>query len=84
MAIIEAAKSNTDIAIEALAGTGKTTTLKMLADSKLGLEGTYVAFNKSIVDEALTFLESRTGCGEGAYGHCRGPANLGLALEQHH
>lgn len=84
MAIIEAAKSKTDIAIEALAGTGKTTTLKMLADSKLGLEGTYVAFNKSIVDEALTFLESRTGCGEGAYGHCRGPANLGLALEQHH
>lgn len=62
IAIIEGAKSNTDIAIEALAGTGKTTTLKMLADSKLGLKGTYVAFNKSIVDEAKAKFPNSVHC----------------------
>lgn len=62
IAIVEGAKQNTDIAIEALAGTGKTTTLKLLADSKVGLKGTYVAFNKSIVDEAKAKFPSSVHC----------------------
>ena len=62
IAIIEGAKHDTDIAVEALAGTGKTTTLKLLADSKVGLKGTYVAFNKSIVDEAKSKFPSSVRC----------------------
>jgi len=62
IAIIEGAKHDTDIAVEALAGTGKTTTLKLLADSKVGLTGTYVAFNRSIVDEARAKFPSRVRC----------------------
>jgi hypothetical protein len=62
IAIIEGAKQHTDIAVEALAGTGKTTTLKLLADSKVGLKGTYVAFNKSIVDEAKAKFPSSVHC----------------------
>lgn len=62
IAIIEGAKHDTDIAVEALAGTGKTTTLKLLADSKVGLKGTYVAFNKSIVDEAKAKFPSSVRC----------------------
>ena len=62
IAIIEGAKNATDIAVEALAGTGKTTTLKLLADSKVGLKGTYVAFNKSIVDEAKAKFPSSVRC----------------------
>jgi hypothetical protein len=62
VAIIEGAKGNTDISIEALAGTGKTTTLKMLAESRANLKGTYVAFNKSIVDEAKSKFPSSVTC----------------------
>ena len=62
IAIIEGAKNATDIAVEALAGTGKTTTLKLLADSKVGFKGTYVAFNKSIVDEAKAKFPSSVRC----------------------
>jgi hypothetical protein len=62
IAIIEGAKGNTDISIEALAGTGKTTTLKMLAESRTNLKGTYVAFNKSIVDEAKSKFPSNVTC----------------------
>lgn len=62
VAIIEGAKGNTDLSIEALAGTGKTTTLRMLAESKLNLKGTYIAFNKSIVDEAKSKFPSSVTC----------------------
>lgn len=62
IAIIEGAKGNTDLSIEALAGTGKTTTLKMLAESRANLKGTYVAFNKSIVDEAKSKFPSSVTC----------------------
>lgn len=62
IAIIEGARQDTDIAIEALAGTGKTTTLKLLAESKPGQKGTYVAFNRSIVDEAKSKFPSGVHC----------------------
>jgi len=60
--IIEAAMGTSDISIEALAGTGKTTTLKMLASEKKNQRGTYVAFNKSIVDEAKSKFPSSVIC----------------------
>lgn len=40
------------LAIEAGAGCGKTATLKLLAESTPDRRGSYVAFNRSIVDEA--------------------------------
>ncbi|MFD7993785.1 UvrD-helicase domain-containing protein [Streptomyces mexicanus] len=50
--IIDAALAGRDIAVQALAGTGKTSTLQMVTrrmpDKRIG----YVAFNRSIADEA--------------------------------
>ena len=62
VAIIDAAKENIDISIEALAGTGKTTTLKLLADSRDRLQGVYIAFNRSIVDEAKSKFPTNVTC----------------------
>jgi hypothetical protein len=50
--ILERAFTSVDLKIEALAGTGKTSTLKMFADLKVDEKGGYIAFNKSIVNEA--------------------------------
>lgn len=60
--IIMAAKTGRDLVIQALAGTGKTTTLKLLAESLSNKRGTYIAFNKSIVDEAGTKFPSNVRC----------------------
>lgn len=60
--ILEAAVGKDDLSIEALAGTGKTTTLKMLALTKANQNGTYIAFNKSIVDEAKSKFPSSVTC----------------------
>ena len=60
--IILSAQGNSDLSIEALAGTGKTTTLKLLAESKKNQKGTYVAFNRSIVDEAKLRFPSNVSC----------------------
>ena len=62
MSILEAALETVDLSIEALAGTGKTSTLKMLAESKKTLKGTYIAFNKSIVDEAKSTFPGNVHC----------------------
>ena len=51
-AILDAFASDKRFAIEALAGSGKTTTLKMVAKANPGTKMTYVAFNKAIADEA--------------------------------
>ncbi|MCB9920217.1 MAG: DEAD/DEAH box helicase [Planctomycetes bacterium] len=45
-------KHGTTLKINAFAGTGKTTTLKMLAQASPRLQGTYLAFNRSIADAA--------------------------------
>lgn len=47
--------------INAFAGTGKTTTLQMLAQSTAG-RGMYLAFNKSIADDAKTRFTSNVVC----------------------
>lgn len=51
VAALDAFSTRGDLVIEAGAGTGKTSTLKLLADST-SLRGQYVAFNKAIVSEA--------------------------------
>jgi len=57
--ILEAIQDDSDLSIEALAGTGKTTTLRLLSESLRERTGVYIAFNKSIVDEAkLKFPEN--------------------------
>lgn len=47
--------------IRALAGTGKTSTLKLIAESKPEA-GTYIAFNRAIVDEAQSKFPDRVRC----------------------
>lgn len=49
--ITDAFKTGETVVVEALAGTGKTTTLKLLAESD-SRRMTYVAFNRAIADEA--------------------------------
>lgn len=51
-AIIDAYRRGGNLVIEAGAGTGKTTTLKMLAAAKRGRRGLYIAYNKAIADDA--------------------------------
>lgn len=52
-AIIRAAREGTPaLVVEALAGTGKTTTLKMLAWEQPTTPGVYIAYNKSVALEA--------------------------------
>ncbi|WP_406639149.1 AAA family ATPase [Amycolatopsis sp. WGS_07] len=51
-AIIDAALSGRDVAVLALAGTGKTSTMRMLADRMTDRKIIYFAFNRSIADEA--------------------------------
>jgi superfamily I DNA/RNA helicase len=51
-AIIDAYRTGGHLVVEALAGTGKTTTLRMLAATNTQRSGVYLAYNKSIVQEA--------------------------------
>jgi N12 class adenine-specific DNA methylase/SAM-dependent methyltransferase len=51
-AIINAAVAGQDVAVLALAGTGKTSTLRMLAHAMPEQRIIYIAFNRSIADEA--------------------------------
>lgn len=68
-AIIDAVNTGQDVAVRALAGTGKTSTLKMIArrlfKSDPNKRIVYVAFNKSIQEEAQKTMppnvEARTG-----------------------
>jgi len=60
--VLDAAQGATDLAIEALAGTGKTTTLELLAKMNVNLRGTYVAFNKAIVEEASRRFPKSVDC----------------------
>ena len=51
-AIIDAYRTGRNLVIEAGAGTGKTTTLKMLGADKPGRKGIYIAYNKAIAQDA--------------------------------
>jgi len=62
-AIIESTKTGTNLAIRAFAGAAKTSTCIMVADA-VPKKSLYIAFNKSIADEATTkfpkYVECRT------------------------
>lgn len=60
-ACTEAARTGLDTRINAYAGTGKTTTLKALSRS-IPKAGTYLAFNKSIADEARKEFPRQVTC----------------------
>lgn len=60
--ILKAAPEEKDLVIEAGAGTGKTTTLKMLAAAMPGRRGLYVAYNKSIADDARKSFPGSVHC----------------------
>jgi hypothetical protein len=51
-AIVAAAKTGADLVIEAGAGTGKTSTLKMLAAEDARCRGVYIAYNRAIATDA--------------------------------
>lgn len=51
-AILESFRHGGDLVIEAGAGTGKTSTLRMLADSDARRRGVYLAFNRAIAEDA--------------------------------
>lgn len=51
-AIIEAYRTGEALTIEAGAGSGKTTTPRMLAETSPGRRGIYVAYNRAIADDA--------------------------------
>ena len=56
--IIEAARQDRNIVINAFAGTGKTTTLSMIAQALPRKRILYLAFNKAIADEAKRRMPS--------------------------
>lgn len=55
--IIEAAKTGKNIKVQAFAGTGKTTTIKLLVQA-IPKPSAYIAFNKDIVDDVKEQLPS--------------------------
>ncbi|XTZ18162.1 UvrD-helicase domain-containing protein [Micromonospora echinospora] len=61
-AIVEAARTGDDLTIEAGAGTGKTSTLKMLARDAGRKRGAYLAYNKSIATDAAKEFPSSVTC----------------------
>ncbi|MFA7264757.1 MAG: UvrD-helicase domain-containing protein [Candidatus Nanopelagicales bacterium] len=50
--IMDAAATGKDVVVEALAGTGKTSTLELISRENAEKSFCYIAFNKSIADEA--------------------------------
>lgn len=60
--ILEAVGRNSDVAVKALAGTGKTTSLCLIAEQVKPKRGHYVAFNRAIVNEASGKFSSNISC----------------------
>lgn len=61
--IIEAFNAQYDIVIEAGAGTGKSSTLKMLGEAQRYGSGIYIAFNRAVADEARESFPPNVNCG---------------------
>lgn len=61
VAILEAAKTNKMLKIEAFAGSGKSSTLALLANQNPN-RSLYIAFNKTVADEAKTKFPSHVDC----------------------
>lgn len=58
--IRDAAATGEGVVVKALAGSGKTSTLKMIASDRPGVRMTYVAFNRAIADDAKTKFPRNT------------------------
>jgi superfamily I DNA/RNA helicase len=61
-AVIDAYQTNTSLVIEAGAGTGKTSTLRMLAACNPRRRGVYVAYNKAIASDAKCSFPASVTC----------------------
>ena len=57
---MRAALDDVNVVVEALAGTGKTTTMKLIAERKNNKRGQYIAFNKSIVEDVKRKIPDST------------------------
>lgn len=62
LAIIAAARAGKHLVIQAGAGTGKTSTLKMLARATFPRQGIYVAYNRAIATEAAAAFPPHITC----------------------
>lgn len=60
--VIDAFTTDGNLVIEAGAGTGKTTTLKMLAAADPGRRGLYIAYNRAIADDARRDFPNSVKC----------------------
>lgn len=61
-AIVDAFAAGQRLAVEAGAGAGKTSTLRMLADQAPGRRGVYIAFNKAIATDANASFPEQVQC----------------------
>jgi hypothetical protein len=61
-AIIDASQSGADLVIEAGAGTGKTSTLRLVAATQPRRRGLYVAYNKAIATDAKRSFPTSVTC----------------------
>ena len=61
-AIIDASQSGADLVIEAGAGTGKTSTLRLVAATQPRRHGLYVAYNKAIAIDAKRSFPASVTC----------------------
>ncbi len=59
---VDMAQAGNSLKIAAFAGTGKTTTLRTIANAKQGKRGLYLSFNKSIADEAAQSFPGHVQC----------------------
>lgn len=60
--IIDAALTGDNLAIQAGAGTGKTTTLRLLADAEPAAKGLYLAYNRATKDDAARMFPKTVLC----------------------
>jgi superfamily I DNA/RNA helicase len=61
-AAIDAFRTGEPLVLEAGAGTGKTTTLRMMAAARPAAQGVYVAYNRAIADDARASFPSNVRC----------------------
>lgn len=59
---VSLALSGEDLTIEALAGCGKTSTLRLISEANRNKQGAYIAFNKAIVTDAASKFPSSVAC----------------------
>lgn len=61
-AAVEAFRTGSDMVIQAGAGAGKTSTLKLLAAANPHRQGMYIAYNRAIADDAAKSFPSSVSC----------------------